>query len=83
MKLQACNREDVGRLRTYSVSENRRLLEEFANSGLECAKVTDFTHRDAYVCANALRNSIRTYRMFSYTAVVRGGEVYLLRKTDK
>lgn len=83
MKLHACAKEDIGKLRVYSSSENRRILEQFAESGLECAKVTDFTQKDAYVCAASLRNSIKTYRMFSYTAIVSRGEVYLIRKNDK
>lgn len=83
MKLQACTKEDIGRMRAYSSTENRRILEEFAESGLDCAKVVDFAHKSAYSCTHALNASIKRYRMFSYVAVARKGEVFLIRKTDK
>lgn len=64
----------------YSRSDNLRILEEFANSGLDCAKVENFTHKHASSCASSLKNSIRNYKMYSIQVITSRGEVFLIKK---
>lgn len=68
--------------RGYQRSDNLKLLEGFAESGLECAKVEDWTQKNAFICAGSLQHSIKRYRMNNLRCVTRSGEVFLIR-TEK
>lgn len=64
----------------YKRSHNVRLLNEFVNSGLACATVEDFEHRDANVCACSLRKTVLRERLYSIKVIVRKGKVYLINE---
>jgi hypothetical protein len=64
----------------YAKTDNLEFLEAFVDSGLECAKVEDYSHKSASSCLSSLRGSIRRYGMFSINCVMRNGEVFLIRK---
>ena len=73
---------DVTKVKTvggYKKSENLLLLEEFANSELQCAKVENFPHKDAWICAAALRNTIKRNGMTNIECITRNGEVFLIK----
>lgn len=80
MKLVPYDKNKIERLNSYKMSENHRLLEEFAKSGLDCALVEGYTTSNAHVCAKSLKNSMKTYGFGGFTAIVRKGKVYLIRE---
>lgn len=63
----------------YSKTKNQLILEEFINSGMECAKVEGFTQPEAHHCAGSLNNTIRNSKMHGVKAISRKGEVFLLK----
>lgn len=65
----------------YKKSANLELLEEFANSAMNCAKVEDFTQRNARGCAASLNSSIKRYKMLNIEAHEVKGEVFLIKKS--
>lgn len=79
MKLVKTDR-DVLSQRSYVRSENQELLEEFVNSGLDCAEVKDFTQSSSSICANSLRASIRRFHIYGVAVGIRKNRVYLFKK---
>ena len=79
MKLVPYERKKIGYL-GYKLSDNYRILEEFADSGLDCAKVEGWTAKTAGYCASSLNNSIKRYKFAGMVAISRKGEVYLIRE---
>lgn len=72
---------DRSKLKIYKPGRNQAILLEFVESGLDCVKVEDWTHKNAKVCQSnlgacalklGLQNSVRV--------VIRKGEVFLVRK---
>lgn len=63
----------------YKKTANYELLKEFAESGLKCAEVEDFTQQSATGCANSLRQTLKRYRMGTVQAVTRNGRVFLIK----
>lgn len=59
------------------------VLEEFADSGLKCAKVEGWTHKSAESCAASFHKSIVHFKMSYIKVTVRKGEVYLINTTIK
>jgi len=80
MRLTPASREEVRG--HYRRSENLKLLDEFANSGMDCAKIEDLGERDACQIAGSLRNSVKRYGFNSIVIAARDGVVYLLKKED-
>lgn len=63
----------------FSKTENRKLLEEFIDSNLACAKVECFPQKNSKVCTSSLNNSIKTYHMLGIKAIERKGQVFLIK----
>lgn len=80
MKLIPYERKKLGATLGYKCSENLRILEEFANSGLDCAKVEGWTAKTAGYSAAALKKSIARYKFAGMTAISRKGVVYLIKE---
>ena len=66
----------------FKATRNLNILTEFIESGMDCAKIEDYTQREARYCATSLNNSIKRYHMTGVRAVMLDHEVYLV-KTDK
>lgn len=64
----------------YKRSDNQKLLEEFANSDLDCAEVKDFTQKNSLTCSSSLNLSARRYGILNVRAISRKGRVFLIRK---
>lgn len=79
MRLTKWDRSKLGMCRR---TNNRDILEEFIDSGFECAKVEEWKHKNAHVCANSINASIQVYRIGGVKAVIQQDEVYLI-KEDK
>lgn len=78
MKLVEYNINKVD-VKGYKKSNNLKILEEFIDSGLECAKVDGFTQDNASHAAYSLNNSIKRYRFGGIRAISRNKEVFLIR----
>ena len=74
---------DSSKLKTYGYkrSSNLELLEEFANSGIDCVKVEDWTQSTPNSCAGSLNSSIKRYNLYGIRAISRDGEVYLIKSS--
>ena len=81
MRLVPANREDIRGV--YKKTENLKILEEFANSGMDCAKIEGLEGREASQISGSLRNSAKRYGYHNIIPVTRGGVVYLLKKEDE
>lgn len=64
----------------YKKTKNLDLLDKFRESGLKCAKVEDWTNKDAGQAAASLAQSIKRYKFNGIIAMSRGGEVFLINK---
>lgn len=79
MKLIPCDEKAIATVKNVR-SDNFKLLMDFAERGIECAKVEGYPHKNADSCAVALRIAIKKYRLFTIGVVVRKEDVYLIRK---
>ena len=66
----------------YKKSENLLILEEFQDSGLECARLEGFTQAKARYCASSLNMSIKRYKISNVRAITRKGKVYLIKEIN-
>lgn len=80
MKLIPTSKNAIATVRNVR-SDNFKLLSEFAESGMDCAKVEGYPHKNAESCAVSLRRAISTYRMYTIGVTVRNGNVYLIRNS--
>lgn len=65
---------------SYKKSKNEELLDEFINSGQECAEIKSFECTNARTCAASFRNSIRRFsKTHSIKVVQNGSRVFLVR----
>ena len=78
MKLLAYDVKKLGE-HVYKPTSNMILIEEFINSGIVCAKVEGFTHKNATSCTNSLNQSIRRGKTLNVKAIQRKNEVFLIR----
>ena len=80
MRITAYDLEKVPYVQKYKLGTNQSLIDEFAASGLKCAKVEGWTHKSAYHCQSSLQQAIvRGKRAKMYKAIARKGEVFLIR----
>lgn len=78
MKLVKCDMNEVKGY--YKKTRNQEILEEFVESGLECAKVEEWTNKTANSCANSINYSIKRFGYNNIKAFVRNGIVYLIKE---
>ena len=64
-------------------TKNKRILDEFCNSGLECAEVTGYDCKNAEYASTSLNCSIKRYCMTGIRSICRKGHVYLIRIDTK
>lgn len=70
------------RPRIKSMTENRRILEEFIGQEEEVMEVLDWVPKTAAGAAGSLNNSIKTYKMGGIRAISTNGHVYLIKIKD-
>ena len=78
MELKACNLNEFGKKRAKK-ADNYKLLTDFADSDMKCARVDGWRHKTVHGCATSLRKTIENYNMFDIAVFVRKGEVYLIK----
>lgn len=69
------------RSKYFAVTVNQQILDEFVNSGLECAKVEGWTNASPGSAANSLNTSIKRFKYGGIKAVSYNKEVYLVKTT--
>ena len=79
MKFVPVAREEID-TKCYKRCGNQKILEDFLDSGLECARLDDWTQKNAYIAAGNLRKSAKHFGL-GVDIVSRKGQVYLIRKT--
>ena len=57
-------------------------LEDFKESGIEVAKLVDWSYVSAKTGANTLNQSIKHYRIAGIRAFQKNGEIFLVRIDD-
>lgn len=77
MKLVPYEKKKLGNY--YARTSNLKILEEFLDSGLDCAKLEDYPHKNAYSCSASLRKSIQRFGMKGITIMVRKNDVFLIK----
>lgn len=80
MKLIPYDKAKIEGIMYYKKTDNLKILEEFASSGLDCAKVDEFSNKSAFSCANSLNHSIKRYKFAGIHAISRRGNVYLIKE---
>lgn len=78
MKLVPYNVEEL-KPKFYKKSDNYIFLMEFINSDLDCARVDNYTHKNAKSCSWSLQNTIRRYGLNGIQCIQRKGEVFLIK----
>ena len=68
--------------KAYNYSKNIRLLDEFKESGLKCAVVSDYTTKTSQYCATSIKNTISTHsnEYKNIICIHRNGKVYLINE---
>lgn len=64
----------------YRWSKNQKILQEFLDSGLDCARVDGYHHEDAKSCSGSLRQSVKRFHMNNIDVITHKNQVYLIRK---
>lgn len=83
MELIAYDRKKLKNIGGYKKTDNMALIEKFAESDMDCVKVEGWTHKHATSCMNGLSSAIkRCEKSASIKAMVREGEVYLVKKLE-
>lgn len=69
---------DTGRM--FKRSKHQIILEEFIDSGMDCAKIEGWEHKTAKSLQNSLSAAIKRYKLNTVRAIIRNDEVFLVRK---
>ena len=77
MKFKPYDRNAIG---VYKMTDNMEFIRNFVNSGLACAKVEDYTQKNAYICANVLNGAAKRLLCPHVKAITKKGEVYLINE---
>lgn len=80
MKLVACKLSDVVAARGLKGTKNLEIIEEFIESGYECAKVEGWTNATAFSAAGSLNRSIQRFNKAGIKAISSKNEVYLVKE---
>ena len=78
MTLVPYNKNDLT-IPIYKRSSNLKILEEFANSDLDCARVDGYTQSKPQYCVNSLSNSIKQFGMYGIKVIRRKDDVFLIK----
>lgn len=79
MTLVPCNIQEADRAKERKYTDLYRTLMDFAESGLECMEVKDFSHKTAAYCASSIAAAIKRYHLYNIRAVQRRDRVFLIR----
>lgn len=80
MKLTPYKKEKLTNINGYKQTELQKILDEFAESDLDCVKVEGWTHKHATSCMSSFRNAILRYKKTGIKCLVRDDEVFLIKE---
>lgn len=63
----------------YATTGNKTIIDEFIESGMQCAEVEGYTQKTAASCVNSLKQTIKRYRVFNVKVMSRQNRVFLIR----
>lgn len=63
----------------YKSTGNKQIIDEFIESGMQCAEVEDYPQKKATYCVSSLSQTIKRYRVFNVRAIQRKDRVFLIR----
>lgn len=63
----------------YKRTKVLEILEQFKESGFECARVVDHNYAEAKSGVNAFRKAIHRFGINGVEVCIRNGEIYLVR----
>lgn len=69
MKLVPVDKNSVGGW--YTTTGNKLIIDEFIESGMQCAEVEGYTQKNAVTCAASLKATIKRYRVFNVRVITR------------
>lgn len=72
---------DKNNIEGYKPTSNYELLNEFVNSGFECAKIENWNHKSVYSAQSSFQSSIKRFHMNNVKVIVRGDNLYLVKTT--
>ena len=82
MRLTQIERNDIPDC--FKQTKLLRFLNEFIDSGMQCARVDDHSYTSAGSGAGAFNNSAKRFGLSGgVKAISRNGEIYLIRKDEK
>lgn len=70
---------DEKNIKYYKSTKNLKILEEFIESDMSCAKLEGYTQKNAKNCQTSLLGSIRKFRIHGVKVLVRKDDVILLK----
>lgn len=73
---------DVKKVKYYSTTKNLKIIKEFKESNLQCAKIEDFPHADARSCYSSLVGSIKRFGIVGVRVITSRGEVFLIKESE-
>lgn len=79
MKLVEYDINKIEGAKIYKKTENMKILEEFIESGMDCAKIEGFNQNSAMGCAASLNSSIKRYNLGGIRAISRKRNCYLVK----
>ena len=79
MTLTPYDVEKIENFRGFKKTSNYKILEEFINSGMKCAVIDDYPHKNANCCVSCLRASVTRFGMLNIGIIKRKDKVYLVR----
>lgn len=82
MKLVEYDINKIEGVKLYKKSENLKILEEFIESGMDCAKIEGFNQKSAMGCAASLNSSIKRYNIGGIRAISRKEKCYLIKMAE-
>lgn len=83
MNLVVCNKAELENLDYYKKSNVLKLIDEFAESDMDCARIEGSTHKTSNSCQNSFNNAIKRYKKSGIRCVQRSGACYLIKETTK
>lgn len=79
MNLVAYDKKKLDNPYGYKRTKWFKIIDEFVESDMDCAKVKDFPHKSATSCAASLNRAIRRYHKDGIRAIERKEEVFLIK----
>lgn len=78
MELVAYDKEKLN-LNLYRRTKWLKFIDEFIESDMNCAKVVNYTNKDAKSCVTSLAVAIRRFHKDGIRAIMHKNEVYLIK----